>query len=177
MPDLLWWPSTPNRHMASGLCAVFLLACLQLPLLSALPQPSSSTASQACALLTSHTLLHTSSFSSIITDSVHDPDTTLSKLTGEVCLYCIAHIAPETAHRVVEKGLEHISELEIEGLLVYSEGKYRVQEADMRLTQEEKGILEVILRERHTKDEEFEGSQDYDSPVEAFKVPPSNWEL
>lgn len=163
--------------MASGLSAVFLLSCLHISLLSALSQSSVPLSTQACVLLTSHALRHTPSFSSIILDSVHDPDTTLSKLTGEVCLHCITHISAELAVKVLEKGLEHISELEIERLLVYNEGKYLAKEADMRLTQEENELLEAILRERHTINQDFESIRDYDSPTEAFREPPSNWEL
>lgn len=157
--------------MAPGLSALFLL----FGLVPALSYPSS--ASQACILLTTHTLSHTPSFSALITDSVHDPDTTISKLTAEICLHCISHISQELARRILEQGLEHLHSSETEGLLEYQEEKYRTKGGDMRLTLEEEEVMSVVLSMRAGSWQDYDSPQDLSSYRENLQVPPRNWEL
>ncbi len=157
--------------MVSSLSAVLLLFCL-IPALYVPP-----TTSQACILLTTHTLNHTPSFSALITDSVHDPDTTISKLTAELCLHCISHISQELAHSILEQGLDHINSSKTEGLLEYREEKYMTKGADMRLTPGEEELMRVILSMRAGNWQDYESPQDSTSHTETLQAPPRNWEL
>ena len=137
----------------------------------------SSTTSQACILLTTHTLNHTPFFSALITDSVHDPDTTISKLTAELCLHCMSHISQELARSILEQGLEHLNSSETEGLLDYREEKYMTKGADMRLTPAEEELMSVILSTRAGSWQDYDSPQDPTSLRETLQVPPRNWEL
>ena len=135
----------------------------------------------ACALIAGRAFQDDPTFTAVITDSVHDPDTTIAKLMAEVCLHCVSHISPDLASHIMETGLDPENDSVLQDLLRYNQTKYLAKEASLDLTQEEEDLMDLLL-ELVTDEEDEDGYGDYEDyedygDDEELETPPGNWEL
>jgi len=151
--------------MASCLFTLLLLASLHLFRSVSSPEDY-TTLAMACALLTSQALQDNPAVASLLTASVHDSDSTLAKLTAEICLNCSTHIPLELANRIVEEGLDPESDQEIQRLLAYNQTKYLAKGADLTLTPEEEELMDLLLALLAEDDDDYDSyygdSEDYE---------------
>ena len=109
----------------------------------------------SCALIASEAIDNDASILQLISDSVHDPDSTLEKLAAELCSYCYYHISEEFAERVMDEGIPAISDPEASELIAFNKTKYMIKGLPLSLTDDESMLMSTLMELLYSESGDF----------------------